>query len=221
MSLNMNDAKNKSRERVEYSPVARGSHMARLVGLVDLGLQPQRPYEGKAKPPAYRIRLTFELPKQRIEINGESRPRWIDKEITFSTFENSNMVKFYNVLDPDGTHKGDWRKLIGAECAVVVVHNEYQGKIYDNIQDITPIMEGIEVPPLENEPRIFDLSSPDMEQWERLPKFLQDKIKANLEFKGSKLERLLMGQEIPVTASTPEIDAEVEAGEISEDDQPW
>lgn len=221
MALNMNEVAGKEQKRIKHEPVPRGSHMARLVAVTDLGLQPRPPWGDQEKKPCYRVRLTFELPKQRIEVDGESRPKWLDKELNVSTFENSNMVKFYEVLDPDNVHKGDLTKLIGAPCAVIVVHNEKDGNVYDNIQDITPLMDGIEVPELENPPRVFDLSSPDMEQWERLPKFLQDKIKSNLEFKGSKLERILMGQDVPVTASTPEIDEEQALDEAADGDQPW
>ena len=227
MPLNMNEVENKQKKRIQYDPVPRGSHMARLVRVLDMGLQPRPAFDGQEKAPAYKIRLTFELPKQRIAIDGESRPRWIDKEITVSTFENSNMVKYYKVLDPDNTSKGDWGKLVGSECAVVVIHDQGQGKhagkTYDKVQDITPLMDGIECPELENDSVTFDLSSPDMDVFQSLPEFIQNTIKSNLEFQGSKLQKLLEGQEIPVTASTEQLDAEAEmdsdGGES--DDQPW
>ena len=225
MSLNMNAVRNKEKARQEYVPVPRGSHIGILVGIIDLGLQPRLPWKGVDKKPAYRIRLTFELPKQRIEVDGESRPRWLDKEINVSTFENSEMVKMYSVLDPDDTSKGDWSKLIGRACAVVVTNEKgqgkHEGKVFDNISDITPLMDGIDVPELENPPRVFDLSSPSREVWDKLPEFIQNKIKANLEFNGSKLQAMLSGEPRPVTASTPELDLEVELDAQADDDKPW
>lgn len=225
MPLNMNDVAKAEQKRTEYQPIPAKAHAGRLVGVVDMGLQPRAPYQGKPKKPAYRVRLTFELPNQRIEVDGESRPRWIDKEITFSTYDNSTCVKFFKTMDPDGVTKGDWTKLIGTPVQVVVVHNKGDdGRIYDNIQDIVPLMDGIEVGDLENDPLIFDLSNPDMETFDRLPKFKQDKIKANLEFKGSKLETLLSGNDLPVTASTPEIDKDVQdqaANESADEDAAW
>lgn len=44
----------------EYVPPAAGTTMARLVEYVELGKQPQKPYQGKPKPPAEEVRLVFE-----------------------------------------------------------------------------------------------------------------------------------------------------------------
>ena len=38
-----------------------GTYPARVVSILDLGLQPQRPYQGQDKPPKHEIRATYEL----------------------------------------------------------------------------------------------------------------------------------------------------------------
>ena len=48
----------------QFAPQANiepGTYPGRLVQLIDFGLQPQRPYMGKDKPPAQEIGLTYEL----------------------------------------------------------------------------------------------------------------------------------------------------------------
>lgn len=223
MPLNMNAVQNKQSNRQQIPLIPRGAQLGTLVRVVDLGLQPRPQWQGQDKKPAYRIRLTFELPKHRIEVDGVSRPRWEDVELNVSTFENSTMIKYYAVLDPDNKHKGDWSKLVGTSCAVVFVHNKSGENTYANITDITPLMEGIEAPALENPTQIFDLTSPDLEVFNKLPKFIQDKIKSNLEYVGSRLQKLLEGMERPVTASTPELDVEsdIDDANSADNDAPW
>lgn len=226
MPLNMQEVREKTQKRKEYDPVPKGSHLGILVRVLDLGLQPRPPWDGEEKAPAYRIRLTFELPNVKINIDGEDKPRWIDKELNVSTFKNADMVKYYDVLDPENKHKGDWAELIGSSCAVVVVHNpgkgKHEGKIFDNVTDITPLMAGIPVPELENEPVVFDLGSPSVDIFNALPEFIQNKIKSNLEYSGSKLQKLLTGDNITPTASTPDLDKEADTEEDADgNDNPW
>lgn len=205
MPLNMNDIPKKP--SAQRALLTAGSNMARLVQVIDLGLQERMPFKGQDKPPAYELYLTFEFPDERIEVDGESRPMWKSKRIVQSTFDKSNCVKWYNVLDPTNKHRGNWGKLLGQECAVLIVHEEGKGKnagrTFDKIADIMPLMKGVQVPPLENDPVSFDTLSPNMEVFEAMPDFLQNIIKGNLEFDGSKLQRLLEGSPTPYTARAP------------------
>jgi len=47
--------------------------------------------------------------------------------------------------------------------------------------------------PLKKEPKVFVLDEPDLEVFNSLPDWLQDKLKSNLEYQGSKLQALLSG----------------------------
>ena len=186
-------ASSKPRELIEA-----GAQRARLVQVVDLGLQPQRPYQGQDKPPAYEVYLTFEFPDSRIEIDGESRPRWKSRRMKLSSHEKSTCFAWYKKLDPMNEFKGDFSKLIGKEIGVLIVHDtvtqgKNAGNTYDNIGDLMPLMKGIEVPPLENDPAVFDLGSPDATVWDKLPDWLQEIIKGNLEYDNSKLQSMVEG----------------------------
>ena len=53
MALNIKKTGNKgSADRIPQANIEPGVYPARLVQLFDLGLQPQRPFQGKDKPPA-------------------------------------------------------------------------------------------------------------------------------------------------------------------------
>lgn len=44
-----------------YQPIPAGSYPARMVRFMGLGIQPQRPYQGTEKSPAFKISIQFEL----------------------------------------------------------------------------------------------------------------------------------------------------------------
>lgn len=203
MTLNINNlpksGKSSNRER---KLVEAGSHMARLVRVIDRGLQP-REWQGEAKEPSYQIDLTFEFPHQRIEIDGDSKPMWRSRSINLSSFEKSNCYKWLKILDPNNEARGDFSKLIGTPVMALVVHNEGKNGVFDKVQDIMPVPQGIEVPPLENDPVIFDLSSPDLETFNTFPDWLKEIIQSNLEYNGSKLQRLIEGTGTQYTARAP------------------
>lgn len=203
-----------SSNRVPQANLKIGSHAARLVQIIDLGLQPQRPYKGTEKAPVDMLYVTYELSHEfMIDAKGEpdpSLPRWISEDFAAYSLEadKAKSTLRYNVLDPVGEHGGDFSKLLGAPCSVVVVHNKGHGanadKVYDNVGDVVPAISvpGYVQPAIVNTPLAFDLSSPDLEAFNKLPKFLQDRIKGNLNYNGSPLQKLLGGAEAaPATES--------------------
>lgn len=223
MSLNANKVKQESNnKRVEQEPVKIGNHAARVVQVIDLGLQTQRPHLGVAKPPKQRIQLTYELSHEFIkDENGEpveDKPRWLSEDFNFSSLkaELGTSTKRYFAIDPEQIVGGDFTKLGGMPCTVGVVHNKgtgkHEGRIFDNIGTVTgpTAMPGYNQPELLNPVKVFTLDEPDMEVFGQLPEFLQKKIKANLEFKGSALDIALGGvkEEAPRPAAVGEEEAE-------------
>ena len=59
MALNANKAGGDN--FVPQANIAPGSYPARLVQIIDLGLQAQKPYQGKDKAPVQEIMFTYEL----------------------------------------------------------------------------------------------------------------------------------------------------------------
>ena len=58
-------------------------------------------------------------------------------------------------------------------------------------------------PELKNPAKMFDLDQPDLEIFQKFPKWIQEKMQGNLNYKGSKLEKLLGGK-APAPAPAPE-----------------
>ena len=67
--------------------------------------------------------------------------------------------------------------------------------MYNNISAVAKMRErdANRCPPLVNDAIIFDLDDPDLKVFEKLPQFIRTRITSNLEYKGSKLEKLLSG----------------------------
>ena len=182
-----------------------GTYKARLVQLIDLGLQPQRPYQGQEKKPAYEIMLTYELVDEFMkDENGEDiedKPRWISESFALHSLSNdrAKSTKRYEAFDKEHEFDGDFTKCVGQPVLVTIVNNKVGDKVYDNVANLAAMRakDAANCPELVNGTKVFDLSSPDMEVFNALPQWLQDKIKGNLEFNGSALSKKLGGAEAP------------------------
>ncbi len=196
-----------------YTPpeaLAAKNYPARLVQLVLLGLQPQRPFQGNAKPPAEAMYVGYELSHEFMtDEDGQpdgSKPRWVGEDFPFYSLDadRAKSTLRYHALDPEGTTGGDWLKLAGAACQVTLTKEPrkgHEGQFVNYISNVTGAMEapGYTQPELVNPIRIFDIDEPDMEVFAKLPKWMQDKVSSNLNFEGSALQAALAA-----SGNTPE-----------------
>lgn len=204
MALNANKVRSsggKSKFKPQ-APVAVGTYPARLVSIIDLGVQARRPWKGEAKDPIAMIRCTYELTtefmKDEAGKDDETKPRWISEDFPFYglSADRAKSTQRYLALDPQQAAGGDWAELLGAPVALTVVHNPKKDDstvVYANIGATSPIMKGMDVAELVNDPQLFDFDEPDMDVFNGLPDFLKDKIKGATNFQGSALGALLGG----------------------------
>lgn len=229
MSLNAKKVGNGGGNRTPQANIEPGTYPARLVQIIDLGLQAQRPYQGKDKPPAQEIMLTYELVDTfMLDENGEEltdKPRWISETLPFYGLyaDKAKSTQRYNALDPSGEFDGDFAKAIGQPINVTIVNNAVGDKVYDNIATISAMRprDADKCPELVNPAKLLDLDAPDLDVFNALPEWLREKIKGNLNYKGSPLEQLLGGggdrpRSAPAKAAKP-AKAEEPAAEQDED----
>jgi hypothetical protein len=185
--------------RVEQPILEADVYPARLVQIIDLGLQPQKPYQGKEKPPVQEIMLTYELTEAfMLDENGEEledKPRWISETLPFYGLfaDKAKSTQRYKAFDPTSEWGGDFSQAIGMPCNVTIVNNVKGEKTYTNVGNVAPMSskKADKLAELKNPPKMFDLDEPDMEIFNSLPEWIRDKIKGNLNFKGSKLAQAL------------------------------
>lgn len=226
----------------KQAPIEAGTYPARVVQIIDLGIQEQRAFKGEAKPPAHEIMITYELLDEFCkDENGddqEDKPRWISETFPFRSLqaELAKSTKRYKALDPNDDHDGDFTALVGVPCMVTVTEDEGKGanvgKIYNNVGAVTTMRpkEAAKAKELVNPPKVFVLDEPDLEILGSFPDWLQEKIKNNLGFEGSALQKPLGGsvsEDKPKGKAEPQgknnkpVEEPVEASEDDSDDIPW
>lgn len=218
MGLN---AKQIKRERTgpKAEPLEPDVYRARLVQVIDLGLQPQRPYQGKEKPPAHEIMLTYEFCDEFMkDENGddiEDKPRWLSETLPFYGLfaDKAKSTQRYYAFDPDEAFGGDFAKCIGVPVNVTVVNNISGDTVYNNVGNVAAMSgkKAAQCPELVNPSKVFDLDNPDMEVFNSLPDWIQEKIKGNLNYQGSPLQKALGGKAAPVKEQKKE----------ESEDAPW
>lgn len=238
MGLNANKLPQTSGKKVnKQEHIEAGSYPARVVSVLDLGLQPQRPYQGQEKPPKHEIRMTYELLDEFcIDDDGnemEDKPRWQSEDFPFNPLsaDLAKSTKRYLALDPKQELGGDFTKLVGMPCNVTITTKEGSGKnagrTFNNVGNVSGMRpkDAAKAAELVNPPKVFVLDEPDLEVFRSLPEFLQDIIKGNLEFNGSLLQTLLQGGE--GESPEPEQDVPTDEGKgqekpkVEEDDGEW
>ncbi len=187
--------------RVEQAVIEADVYRARLVQLIDLGLQAQRAYQGKDKPPAQEIMLTYELVDEFMKDEEgndvEDKPRWVSETLPFYGLfaDKAKSTQRYNVFDPKGDWDGDFTQALGMAINLTIVNNSKGDKVYTNVGNVAAMSEKkvAVCPELCNPITAFDLDDPDMVVFEKLPEWIQKKILDNLNFKGSVLEGKING----------------------------
>lgn len=220
-------------------PIEAGSYPGRLVQIIDLGLQPQRPFQGQEKDPCQEIMLTYELVDEFMkDDNGddiEDKPRWVSETIPFKGLyaEKAKSTLRYKALDPNEDHDGEFGKCIETPVNVLIVNNEKAGKVYNNVGGISPMRprDAAACPELKNPSKVFDLDAPDLKIFNSFPQWVQDKIKGNLNFQGSPLQLALAkggdaGKKDKAPkkdrkAAVPADDADDDAPDQGEDNNPY
>lgn len=200
MGLNANDQPSSGGgEHVEQDPMAIGLYPARIVQIIDLGLQPQKAWQGKPKDAIRQLNLTYEFSEEFMKDEDGNdvtdRPRWLSETVPFHNLkaDKAKSTLRYRAIDPDSTVGGEFTEIGGMPCQVAIVHNEKNGKTYNNVGDVSGAvnLKGYKQPELVNPVKVFITDEPDMDVWKELPEWLQNKIKDNLEYNGSVLQAKL------------------------------
>lgn len=190
--------------RVEQPLLEPGPYPARVVQVLDLGVQPQQPYQGQEKPPAHMLSITYELLDafmvDESGVEQEDKPRWISEEFALRNLEAdlATSTKRYKAIDPDEDFDGDFTQLVNMPCTVTVGHKKVAsgknaGRTFEKVMNVAAMRarDAANAPELQGTVRVFVLDDPDMEVFNALPEWLQNKIKGNLEYAGSPLATAL------------------------------
>ena len=125
----------------------------------------------------------------------EDKPRWVSETLPFYGLfaDKAKSTQRYHAFDPNEDWEGDFSKALGMPCNVTIVNNTVGDKTYDNVATISAMRQrdADRCAELKNPAVAFDLDAPDMNVFNKFPKWIQDKIKGNLNYAGSPLEQKL------------------------------
>ena len=202
MGINAGAVKGKGRAESNFAEKQEdldGVYPARLVQVIDLGLQPQRDYNGAPVAPKYSVYFTFELcdtfmlDKEGKEI--EDKPRWISYEIPLYPLvaDRAKSTKLAAALDPDSLLNGDFSQMVGFPLNVSLTTTHKGEKTFTNVVGVSQMRakDAAKLEELKNPTKVFDLDKPDLDVFNSLPDWLKNKIKGNLGYASSKLQALL------------------------------
>jgi hypothetical protein len=185
MTFNMKDRKDAAR-RPSGPEIKPGTYMGRIVGVVLTGKQKQMAWKGEPqKPPKEEFFVMVEFPKLRVEVDGESKPKWLSKRFKVIGsgqygYENSNVFKMLDSLMDDC----DYSTLVDKTVMCVLGKNSNGGT---SIINISPAPDELDVPALENEVILFDFYDPDLNMYEMLPNWMREVCTEAVDFEGSPL----------------------------------
>jgi hypothetical protein len=210
------------------------TYPARVVQVIDMGLQPQPAYKGEEKEPRHTISITYEMVdlfmKDKDGNELPDKPRWFSERFPLYPLssDRAKSTQRYMAIDPKNKFEGDFSQLVGAPCSVLLgQYKNNKGNMANGINAVSPIMRGMKLPELQGTPAVFLMDEPDMEVFEKFPDWLKDTLKANLEFKGSALEAALNGEKPEPKEEKPAKKAPAKEPEPQEDpeeddnDSPW
>jgi hypothetical protein len=164
-----------------YKVLDEGTHLGICNAVIGVGLQ-DTPWGKKEK--AY-IRWEIPASRNQFERNGENfdQPMTVWENYTISLSSKANLRQVlegwrgsnFTKAELDGF---DLFSLIGKPCLLTIVHNVVGDRIYANLQSIGKVMKGQVVPPQEMES--IKYAPDDIEQWEDVPEWLQEKIRSSV-----------------------------------------
>lgn len=152
-----------------------GTYLARCFRIVDAGTQIDGPYGEKHK-----LIVTWELPYERIEVEGKDLPRSISKFYTFSLNSKATLRKDLVAwrgrdFTPEELAGFELAKILGTACQVTVVLSK-TGKA--RVETVSGVPRGTQVPPLENLRVEYSIQQGQDSVFEGLPDWLKKIIPA-------------------------------------------
>jgi len=164
----------------DFPPIPLGTHVARCIGVFDIGTQPG---SSKFPTPRHQIVIMWELPMEKME---DGRPFGISKFYKLSWHSKSTLYK--HVVSWQGLPKTptpaemeDFNivKVVGAPCQITVSQDE-SGR--ETVDHVSRLMKGIQCPAQVNPSRTFSFEDGD-EPAGDLPDFVSTRIKDSPEYK--------------------------------------
>lgn len=163
-----------------YEPIPAGTYTGVCYSIIDLGVQVNEKFGIKSR----KIMITWELPDETMEVDGETKPKVIGKEYTLSLSEKGNLRKELEAwrgraFTKDELDGFDLKNVLGKGCQLQVIHKTTAtGKVRAVITAIIGLPKGMKAPEAQNELVYFEIDQPQaIDKISTLPEWIQTKIR--------------------------------------------
>lgn len=179
----------------DFQPIPAGTYMAVCTQIVDLGLQP-----GSAQYPSpkHKIMVRFEIPSERIQIDGKDLPAIISTRYTASMNEKAILRKHLESwrgrkFTDQEAEDFDVEKLLGVSVMLSVVHSEKGGKTYADIAALSAVPKNM--PPVKAEGDVF-IHNDEHNNYDKLTDFVKKLIDGQIKA-GDTADKVYQGAPAP------------------------
>lgn len=161
-----------------------------------------------------------------IEVNNEQLPRVMSKEYTLSLNEKSNLRKDLQAWRGQAFTEEELQgfnliTVMNKPCQLQIINEEKNGKTYNNISAIMAMPKGMTVEPLQ-ETTVFITNNPETwNNWEKIPKWIKEKIKKSEGFENSELKQFVDEYEKKEEQNNPKQNTNPEGIIAPDDDLPF
>lgn len=129
-----------------------------------------------------------------IEVNKEKLPRVMSKEYTLSLNEKSNLRKDLQAwrgqaFTEEELQGFDILNVMNKPCQLQIINEEKNGKTYNTISAIMAMPKGMTVSTLDEITIFITNNAETWQNWEKIPKWIQDKIKKSEGYENSDLKK--------------------------------
>lgn len=188
-----------------FNPVPEGTHLSRCFGVVSLGTQHSEMFAD-----SFKIMLMWEVPSERVQIDGKDTPMTISKEYTLSLGKKANLRRDLEswrgkAFSEDELKGFEVAKIVGQPCLLSVTHKPKKagGGSYAAIQTVTKPAKGMTCDPQVHQSIVYEVEHGRSEVFTKLPEWVRKKIEVCEEWTNPPVDK----EEAP--APEPEEDATV------------
>lgn len=173
-------AKKKAKSTVP--PLAADTYLAVCIGVIDLGEQLVK-FKEKSEQYLHKILFLFEVIGETVDVDGEAKPRWLSKEYTLSLSGKSKLAPVISAWTGiEAVDEYDVMQLVGRPALITVIVKETDSGLYNDIPVITSPPKFMTIPNAESELLPFEIENWNNEVFEKLPEWIQNKIKNSTEY---------------------------------------
>lgn len=167
-----------------FPPIPEGTYLGICYMLIDLGMQFNETYKTTSK----KLLVGWEIPSEVIELEDGPHARTISKQYTASLNESANLRKDLAAwrgrdFTDEELEAFNLRNVLGKSCLINIIHQKgTNGNTYANIQSIMALPRDMKPGKLSESTVVLDLDEDPLEQVERLPKWIAEKVKKSLTY---------------------------------------